>query len=160
MSGGKGGEKGKSGGKNGQVCDYCGKRGHDRSRCWTLHPEQLPWKSANAVEEELGNWGYDGMEMSVCGVDLDACEAIKPRRKTREMGVQLPPPGLPLSNQFGALAGLQSEEHDDWEERYGHVGDGEFLKPKCQDQCGKGWEKGRNRHRASGKQELCSSRML
>ena len=33
------------------VCSHCGKRGHDTSRCWTLHPEQLPWKSTNVVEE-------------------------------------------------------------------------------------------------------------
>ena len=58
--GGKGAVKGK--GKGGAVCGYCGKRGHDASRCWTLHPEQLPWKAANAVEESGYYSQYDSGE--------------------------------------------------------------------------------------------------
>ena len=46
-AGGKGHDKGK--GKGSMVCAHCGKRGRDTSRCWTLHPEQLPWKSTNVV---------------------------------------------------------------------------------------------------------------
>ena len=52
---GKGFEKCK--GKGMSVCGHCGKRGHDTSRCWTIHPDQLPWKSANVVEE---NHHYHG----------------------------------------------------------------------------------------------------
>ena len=37
---GKGLDKGK--GKGTPFCGHCGKRGHDASRCWTLHPDQLP----------------------------------------------------------------------------------------------------------------------
>ena len=39
------------------LCGHCGKRGHDTSRCWTLHPDQLPWKSANVVEENYHHHG-------------------------------------------------------------------------------------------------------
>ena len=35
-TGGKGWDKGK-----GPTYSHCGKRGHDPSRCWTLHPEKL-----------------------------------------------------------------------------------------------------------------------
>ena len=50
---GKGLDKGK--GKGTLFCGHCGKRGHDASRCWALHPDQLPWKSTNVVEE---NYNY------------------------------------------------------------------------------------------------------
>ena len=39
-AGGEGRDKGK--GKGSMVYAHCGNRGHDTSRCWTLHPEQLP----------------------------------------------------------------------------------------------------------------------
>ena len=65
--GGKGPDKGK--GKGSVVCSYCGKRGHDPSRCWTLHPEQLPWKTASAVDCEGETYHYGGMELSVCAVE-------------------------------------------------------------------------------------------
>ena len=38
-AGGKGHDKGK--GKGSMFCHHGGKRGHDASRCWALHPEQL-----------------------------------------------------------------------------------------------------------------------
>ena len=44
---GKGTDKGKV--KGIVTCSHCGKRGHDPSRCWTLHPEQHPWKGANSL---------------------------------------------------------------------------------------------------------------
>ena len=47
---GKGFEKGK--GKGMTVCGHCGMRGHDTSRCRALHPDQLPWKSANFCRGE------------------------------------------------------------------------------------------------------------
>ena len=55
------------------VCGHCGKRGHDTSRCWTLHPDQLPWKSANVVEENHHYHGDrpDSNGMSVCSFERD-----------------------------------------------------------------------------------------
>ena len=42
----KGGGKGKGGG---QPCGHCGKTGHGPANCWTLLPEQMPWKRTAAV---------------------------------------------------------------------------------------------------------------
>ena len=45
----KGGGKGQGGG---HPCGHCGKTGHGPANCWTLHPDQIPWKRTAAVEEE------------------------------------------------------------------------------------------------------------
>ena len=63
-AGGKGHDKGK--GKGSTVCAHCGKRGHDTSRCWTLHPEQL-WKSTNVVEE---NYRIRFKKEGLSGIDV------------------------------------------------------------------------------------------
>ena len=104
-SGGKGGDKGKGkgSGKSGLICDHCGKRGHDRSRCWTLHPGQLPWKGANAVEHD---WD-DRTERGIGGVDV--WEEVKTRNKPRDMSAPSMPPGLPVLNRFEALADEQGQ---------------------------------------------------
>lgn len=62
--GGKGkGKAAKAGGKGKGVfptCAHCGKQGHSPANCWTLHPDQLPWKKTAAVEEEaVGGLGFD-----------------------------------------------------------------------------------------------------
>ena len=47
-------------GKDGRpTCSCCGKVGHGPHKCWTKHPEQLPWKRTSAtvwecLEEEHG----------------------------------------------------------------------------------------------------------
>ena len=51
--GGKGDPKGKGkGARTATPCSHCGKSGHTAANCWTLHPDQLPWKETAAVEEE------------------------------------------------------------------------------------------------------------
>ena len=45
----KGGGKGQG---DGHPCGHCGKTGHGPANCWTLHPDQIPWKRTAAVEEE------------------------------------------------------------------------------------------------------------
>ena len=96
--GGKGtkGEKGKSKGKGKGPCEVCGKIGHGPDRCWTLHPEQLPWKAANAVDEdwEYGN-RWDGHGAVREGLDVGSLEKTV-LELTR-------PPGLALKNRFAVL---------------------------------------------------------
>ena len=117
--GGKGQDKGK--GKGNVVCSYCGKRGHDSSRCWTLHPEQLPWKTTNAVAFEGDCWDYSGgVEMSICGVERENRErggwttvVGKGDHGKKEvcrcpMAAQ---PGLAIGNRFEAL--VEKEKADD-----------------------------------------------
>ena len=105
-AGGKGHDKGK--GKGSMFCPHCGKRGHDASRCWTLHPEQLPWKSANAVEENYYHQ-YDHVEnngMSVCSVECDggSWETVTQRNQKTKRSVLPSPPGLQVSNRFEGLS--------------------------------------------------------
>ena len=104
---GKGHEKGK--GKGNVVCGYCGKRGHDASRCWALHPEQTPWKPANVVEEAFSyehGGGVDNNEMSVCCVECENVEwKTVIRRKGGQRGNSLAgtPPRFEAKNRFGEL---------------------------------------------------------
>ena len=48
----KGGGKGKGTLSSKTPCPGCGKVGHGKEQCYTLHPELMWWKSANSVEEE------------------------------------------------------------------------------------------------------------
>ena len=52
--GNKGKGKGASpkGNGNGLQCKRFGKNGHTAANCWTLHPDQLPWKRAGADGED------------------------------------------------------------------------------------------------------------
>ena len=54
----KGGGKGQGGG---HPSGHCGKTGHGPANCWTLHPDQIPWKRSADVEEEtpVGGLGFD-----------------------------------------------------------------------------------------------------
>ena len=60
-------------GRESTMCAHCGKRGHDASRCWTVHPQQLPWKSTDLVEENHYHQcdHADNNCVSVCSVDLE-----------------------------------------------------------------------------------------
>ena len=104
---GKGSEKGK--GKGGVICGYCGKRGHDVARCWTLHPEQLPWKAAGSLDEyyDTQHDGMDGIELSVCCVECDdgggAWETVARKSGRPSKARALMPPGLALSNRYDGL---------------------------------------------------------
>ena len=60
---GKGkGSKGEGKGRGQQVrCTHCKKRGHISANCWTLHPDQMPWKKTSKIEEEdvaVGGIGF------------------------------------------------------------------------------------------------------
>ena len=62
----KGKGKGSEGDGKGRVqhlqCTHCGKRGHAPANCWTLHPDQMPWKKTSYIEEEdvaVGGIGFD-----------------------------------------------------------------------------------------------------
>ena len=93
-------QKGKAQGKGWQMkghgkgkCDHCGKTGHTSSNCWVLHPEQLPWTGANAVDEHDQQWS--NIEIGhVC-----AQHALLP----------VLPPGL-APNRFEALQEKESEK--------------------------------------------------
>ena len=103
---GKGFEKGK--GKGMTVCGHCGKRGHDTSRCWTLHPDQLPWKSANVVEENHHYHGDrpDSNGMSVCSLERDTgtWQAVVRKRCKATANRMCYPPGLKINNRFDELS--------------------------------------------------------
>ena len=103
---GKGFEKGK--GKGMTVCGHCGKRGHDTSRCWTLHPDQLPWKSANVVEENHHYHGDrpDSNGMSVCSLERDTGtqQAVVRKRCKATANRMCYPPGLKINNRFDELS--------------------------------------------------------
>ena len=71
--GGKGADKGK--GKGTVTCSHCGKRGHDPSRCWTLHPEQIPWKGANAVEYD--DSARENVGLDICAVECQDWKVVK-----------------------------------------------------------------------------------
>ena len=104
-AGGKGHDKGK--GKGSMVCAHCGKRGHDTSRCWTLHPEQLPWKSTNVVEENYYHQcdHADNNGMSVWSVDYDFVPwvTVTPRCCSKR-NVFPTPPGLKVNNRFDVFS--------------------------------------------------------
>ena len=113
--GGKGPAKGK--GKGEVVCSYCGKRGHDASRCWTLHPEQLPWKAANALEESGYHSQYDGgeaVELSVCCLECngvgEAWETVRRKGTSSKASLAPVPPGLKVNNRFEQLMDSLDEE--------------------------------------------------
>ena len=99
-------EKGQ--GKGMTVCGHCGKRGHDTSRWWTLHPDQLPWKSAKVVEE---NYHYHGdrsnsIGMSVCSLERDTVtwQAVVRKRCKATANCMCFPPGLKINNRFDELS--------------------------------------------------------
>ena len=103
---GKGLDKGK--GKGTPFCGHCGKRGHDASRCWTLHPDQLPWKSTNVVEE---NYNYlvdhsDNSGISVCGLECDAgaWQTVVRKRQKASKNCMEAQPGLKDDNRFDKLS--------------------------------------------------------
>ena len=75
-------------------CDHCGKTGHTSSNCWVLHPEQLPWKGADAVDEHDQQWS--NIEIGHVG----AQHALLP----------VLPPGLATKNRFEALQEEESEK--------------------------------------------------
>ena len=64
------GPVGKGTDKGTVTCSHCGKRGHDLSRCRTLHPEQLSWKGANGL-------GYDYDVAEDTRLDIRSVEAGK-----------------------------------------------------------------------------------
>jgi hypothetical protein len=100
---GKGDGKGK-GGKGGKGprpwCDYCGKQGHTVEGCWTKHPEQLPWKSAGAVD-----WECQEVEQDIGGM-----EVCKHEWHIGGMEVLKSPPVLKVNNRFQTLARDDDEE--------------------------------------------------
>jgi hypothetical protein len=99
--GGKGKDgKGKGNGKGkgkGAPCSHCGKTGHGPDKCWTLHPEQLPWSGANAVEYDHHHQTLGGFDVCVGGFDIGLLECVYPAIEA--------PPGLrvKVKNRFDAL---------------------------------------------------------
>jgi hypothetical protein len=93
------GKGGKAGGKGQAVCNHCGKSGHTTMNCWTLHPDQMPWKRTSAVEEEELDVGGVGFDVGV----IDVCEAPPGLRGPREGR-------LSVKNRFEALAVEEDED--------------------------------------------------
>ena len=102
------GEKGKGKGGARPACSHCGKIGHGPNNCWTLHPEQAPWKQAHAVDFDAGENAQGEM-----GFDVGCIEVMGCTRRGRELRVEEYPPGLSLSSSFAALEaeGNEVEEH-------------------------------------------------
>lgn len=90
---GKGGAKGKGPGmtRTPTPCSHCGKPGHTPANCWTLHPEQLPWKRTEMVEEE---------QVDVGGFDVGYVEVRRGRWKTKDARSGT---GVEIKNRFDAL---------------------------------------------------------
>ena len=85
-------------------CSHCGKAGHTPATCWSLHPDQLPWKRAEAVDEE---------QVDVGGFDVGYVEVRRPRRWTRNAGCRTPENGangIETKNSFQALAAEEEED--------------------------------------------------
>ena len=99
---------GKGRGKGMTLCGHCGKRGHDASRCWTLHPDQLPWKSANVVEENYHYHGdrSDSNGMCVCSLERDTgrWQAVVRKRCKAIANRMCFPPGLKINNRSDELS--------------------------------------------------------
>ena len=97
--GGKGDAKGKGkGARTTTPCSHCGKPGHTPANCWTLHPDQLPWKRTEAIEEE---------QLDVGGFDVGYVEVHRTRRWTKKAGCQMRESGtdgIETKNPFRALA--------------------------------------------------------
>ena len=97
---GKGGVKGKGPGatRTTAPCSHCGKPGHTPANCWTLHPEQLPWKRTEAVEEEE--------QLEVGGFDVGYVGVSRGRWRPRSAPVENT---IETKNRFQALT---AEEQD------------------------------------------------
>ena len=97
---GKGGAKGKGPGttRTAAPCSHCGKPGHTPANCWTLHPDQLPWKRTEAVEEEE--------QLEVGGFDVGYVEVSQGRWRPRSKLVENK---IETKNRFQALT---TEEQD------------------------------------------------
>ena len=79
-------------------CSHCGKMGHTHANCWTLHPEQLPWKRTEAVDEE---------HVDVGGFDIGFVEISGDREKKRESKTRRT---VEIKNRFQALATNDGDE--------------------------------------------------
>lgn len=126
--------KGKGNGKGGvrPQCAHCGKTGHTPETCWSLHPDQMPWKRTNGIdwdeapeEREIGQVDVEGrvpglhrgLEGRVPGLrrglegrvpghhrGLEGRVGGRPARGgSFGRGVEAPP-GIELKNSFAALA--------------------------------------------------------
>ena len=60
-------------------CSHCRKPGHTPATCWTLHPEQLPWKRTEAIEEE---------QVDVGGFDVGYVEVRQGQRRPRSAPIE------------------------------------------------------------------------
>ena len=94
--------------EKGQRCALTvGSVAHDTSRCGTLHPEQLPWKSTNVVEENCHHHcdHGDNNGMSVCSVDYDSgpWETVT-QRCCSKRNVFSTPPGLKVNNRIDVFS--------------------------------------------------------
>ena len=105
-SSGKRFEKGK--GKGMTLCWHCGQTRTRYFACWTLHPDQLPWKSANVVEENYHYHGdrSDSNGMSVCSLERDTgrWQAVVRKRCKATANRKCFPPGLKINNRFDELS--------------------------------------------------------
>ena len=114
-----------------QRCTYCGKTGHTAANCWTLHPNQIPWRRTAAVDWEYGDDGMDrdigqvsivdpesdwkiaappGLSNSAQAKPLKLCSAYSGHCK-RECNCCDRPPRM-SNNRFEALAEEEIDEDD------------------------------------------------
>ena len=102
----KGGGKGQGGG---HPCGHCGKTGHGPANCWTLHPDQIPWKRTAAVEEEtpVGGLGFDIGCIEVAAPPGLGRRPVKIRNRFQ---VLEEPSSQPEPRE--AQAGWEREDHD------------------------------------------------
>ena len=79
-------------------CTRCGKRGHAPANCWTLHPDQMPWKKTSYIEEEdvaVGGIGFDVGFVDVATSPPGIC------KRESQVGSTWT---VPLSNRFEVLS--------------------------------------------------------
>ena len=79
-------------------CTHCGKRGHAPANCWTLHPDQMPWKKTSYIEEEdvaVGGIGFDVGFVDVATSPPGIC------KRESQVGSTWT---VPLSNRFEVLS--------------------------------------------------------
>ena len=101
---GKGkGSKGDGKGRGQQVqCAHCGRRGHGPANCWTLHPDQMPWKKTSKIEEEdvaVGGSGFDVGFVDVVTSPPGICK--RESQDVRKLGSTWT---VPQSNRFETLS--------------------------------------------------------